>query len=314
MPRRLLCLHGHFYQPPRENPWIEAIEVQDSAEPFHDWNERIAAECYGPNAAARVKNASDRIVDIVNNYLHLSFNFGPTLLAWLEHHRPEVYGHVLEADARSLEGRGHGNALAQGYNHAILPLASARDRRTQIRWGLADFRRRFHREPEGFWLPETAADTATLAALAEEGVRFTVLSPYQATRVRAPGGPWLDATQARFDPTRPYRVKVGGGKELVVFFYDGHIARDLAFGDALTGPDRLLPRLERGFDPGRGHDEILTIAFDGETLGHHKKGGDEALAGALRSASRRSDLEIVNLGQALDRVPAEWEAEIAEGS
>jgi alpha-amylase/alpha-mannosidase (GH57 family) len=313
VPRRLLCLHGHFYQPPRENPWIEEIEVQDSAEPFHDWNARIAAECYGPNGAARLKSPEDRIVDIVDNYLHLSFNFGPTLLAWLERHRREIYAAVLDADAKSVEQRGHGNALAQGYNHAILPLASPRDRRTQIRWGLTDFRRRFRREPEGFWLPETAADTATLAALAQEGIRFTVLSPYQATRVRPPGGAWRDATGARFDPTLPYRVRVGA-RELVVFFYDGHIARDLAFGDALSSPEALLRRLEGGFDPGRAHDEILSIAFDGETLGHHKKGGDETLAAALRAASRRTDLEIVNLGQALDRIPAEWEAEIAEGS
>src|SRR5512144_2299144 len=164
--KRLLCLHGHFYQPPRENPWIDEIEVQDSAEPFHDWNERIAVECYGPNAAARLKGAEDRIHDIVDNYVHRSFNFGPTLLAWMERFRPEVYARVLDADARSVEVRGHGNALAQGYSHAILPLSTPRDRFTEIRWGLADFRRRFRRAPEGFWLPETAADSATLAALA----------------------------------------------------------------------------------------------------------------------------------------------------
>ena len=313
MPRRLLCLHGHFYQPPRENPWIEEIEVQDSAEPFHDWNQRITAECYGPNGAARVKSSADRILDIVNNYLHLSFNFGPTLLTWLERHRPEIYASILEADARSLEQRGHGNALAQGYNHAILPLAAPRDRRTQVRWGIADFRHRFRREPEGFWLPETAADQATLAAIAEEGIRFTVLSPYQATRVRPPGGAWVDATGARFDPTRPYRVRAGG-RELVVFFYDGHIARDLAFGDALGSVDGLVRRLEGGFDPGREHDEILTVAFDGETLGHHKKGGDETLAGALRDLARRGGLEVVGLAQALERIPVQWEAEIAERS
>jgi alpha-amylase/alpha-mannosidase (GH57 family) len=310
---RLLCLHGHFYQPPRENPWLEEIETQDSAEPFHDWNERIATECYGPNGAARLKGPADRIVDIVNNYVHLSFNFGPTLAAWLERYRPEIHAHVLEADAQSVEARGHGNALAQGFSHAILPLCSPRDRLTEIRWGIADFRHRFHRDPEGFWLPETAADTATLAALAAEGIRFTVLSPYQARRVRPPGGEWLDATGARFDPTRPYRVRAGDG-ELVVFFYDGHIARDLAFGDALSGPEKLLRRVEGGFDPGRGHPEILTIAFDGETLGHHRKGGDEAVAAAVRRLARRGDVEIVNLGQALDRIPAEWEAEISEGS
>jgi alpha-amylase/alpha-mannosidase (GH57 family) len=310
---RLLTLHGHFYQPPRENPWIEEIEVQDSAEPFHDWNERIAVECYGPNGAARLKGAEDRIQEIVNNYRHLSFNFGPTLLAWLERFRPDVYARVLEADAQSVEDRGHGNALAQGYSHAILPLASPRDRLTQIRWGLADFRRRFQREAEGFWLPETAADTPTLAALAGEGIRFTVLSPYQARRVRPPGGEWQDASDARFDPTRPYRVRAGE-REMVVFFYDGHIARDLAFGGALSSADALVRRLQGGFDPGRRHPEILTIAFDGETLGHHKKGGDEVLAAAVRRLSREGDPRIVNLGQALDLLPAEWEAEIAQGS
>jgi hypothetical protein len=241
-------------------------------------------------------------------------NFGPTLLAWLERWRPEIHARVVEADAQSLALRGHGNALAQGYSHAILPLCSPRDRLTQIRWGLADFRHRFQREPEGFWLPETAADGATLEALAAEGLRFTVLSPYQARRVRPPGGAWQDVSGARFDPTRPYRVRLGGGRELVVFFYDGHIARDLAFGDALGSAERLVRRLEGGFDPGRGHPEVLTIAFDGETLGHHKKGGDETLAAALRLLARRGDLEVVNLDQALQRVPAEWEAEIAEGS
>jgi alpha-amylase/alpha-mannosidase (GH57 family) len=313
MARRLLCLHGHFYQPPRENPWIEEVEVQDSAEPFHDWNERIAAECYAPNGAARIKNPADRIVDIVNSYLHLSFNFGPTLLAWLERRRPDVYALVLEADRASILRRGHGNALAQGYNHAILPLCSPRDRRTQIRWGIRDFRRRFQREPEGFWLPETAADSATLAALAEEGIRFTILSPYQARRVCPPGGEWIDASGARFDPTRPYRARLGS-REITLFFYDGHIARDLAFGGSLASPSALVERLQGGYDASRGHDELLLVAFDGETLGHHKKGGDEVLAEALRRVNASASPEVVNLAQALDRIPVEWEAEIVEGS
>jgi alpha-amylase/alpha-mannosidase (GH57 family) len=313
MTRRLLCLHGHFYQPPRENPWIEEIEIQDSADPFHDWNERIAAECYAPNGAARIKNAADRIVDIVDNYAHLSFNFGPTLLAWLERHRPDVYAHVIEADGRSAEQRGHGNAMAQGYNHAILPLCSPRDRLTQIRWGVEDFRHRFHRAPDGFWLPETAADSETLAALAGEGIRFTILSPYQARRVRAPGGDWVDASGARFDPTRPYKVRAGG-REIAVFFYDAHIARDIAFGGALSSPEALLDSLRAGWDPSRQHDEILTVAFDGETLGHHKKGGDEVLAAALRRIEASEGIEIVNPAQVLERHPPEWEAEIFEGS
>jgi alpha-amylase/alpha-mannosidase (GH57 family) len=313
MTRRLLCLHGHFYQPPRENPWIEEIEVQDSAGDFHDWNARIAVECYAPNGAARLKSAEDRIVDIVNNYDHLSFNFGPTLLAWLERHRPDVLARVLAADQASRDRTGHGNALAQGYSHTILPLDAPRDRLTQIRWGIADFEKRFGRRPEGFWLPETAADGATLADLAGEGIRFTVLSPWQARRVKEPQGDWQDAAGARFDPTRPYRVRVGD-REIVVFFYDGHIARDLAFGETLGSGEQLVARLEGGFDARRGHDEVLTVAFDGETLGHHRKGGDEGLAAALRQLGRGSGIEVVSLSEALAAVPAEWEAEIFDGS
>jgi alpha-amylase/alpha-mannosidase (GH57 family) len=314
MTRRLICLHGHFYQPPRENPWIEEIEVQDSAAPFHDWNARVSAECYGPNGAARLKSAHGRITDIVNNYRHVSFNFGPTLLSWMEEHAKEAYRTILEADAFSVSARGHGNAIAQAYNHAILPLCSPRDRRTQIRWGIADFRRRFRRAPEGLWLPETAADLATLRDLAGEGIRFTVLSPYQAMRVRPPHGAWIDAQGGRFDPTRPYRVRLGDGKEMVVFFFDGPIARAVAFEDGLRSADELVGRLLGGLDAGREHDEVLTVAVDGETFGHHKKGGDEVLAAALRKLSSRDDLQLVNLAQALELVPAEWEAEIVEGS
>ncbi len=315
MPRRLLCLHGHFYQPPRENPWIEEVEVQDSAAPFHDWNERITAECYGPNGAARLKGGDGgRIVDIVNNYLHLSFNFGPTLLAWMEREATEAYQAILAADAESVRERGHGNAIAQGYNHAILPLCTPRDLRLQVSWGLADFRHRFHREPEGFWLPECAADLATLSALADEGVRFTVLSPFQCAAVRAPGGaPWQDATGAHFDPSRPYRVALPGGRSIAVFFYDGPIARSLAFGEGLSSGEELVRRLESGFDAARPHDQVLTVAVDGETFGHHKKGGDEVLARALRRLPS-AGIQIVNLGQALELCPPTFEAKILERS
>lgn len=312
--KRAVCLHGHFYQPPRENPWIEEVEVQDSAAPFHDWNERIAAECYGPNGAARLKNGDGRICDIVNNYVHLSFNFGPTLLAWLERQQPEVYRNVLEADARSLRERGHGNAIAQGYNHAILPLCNERDLRTQIRWGLADFQHRFGRKAEGLWLPETAADLKTLQALHDEGVRFTVLSPYQCRRVREPGGEWQEASGARFDPTRPYLVRLPSGVTFPVFFYDGPIARAVAFGEGLGSGEDLLRRLEAGFSDAREHDEVLTVAVDGETFGHHRKGGDEVVAAAIRRLSQRAEVQLVNLAQALEMFPPRDEAEIFDGS
>ena len=314
MNRRYVCLHGHFYQPPRENPWLEEVEVQDSATPFHDWNARIAAECYGPNGAARLKDGAGRIRDIVNNYRHISFNFGPTLLAWMERSARESYERVIEADAYSVRARGHGNAIAQAYSHAILPLCNERDRRTQIRWGLADFRKRFGRNPEGMWLPEAAADTDTLRALLDEGIRFTVLSPYQCVRVRNETGPWQDARNAQFDPTLPYLVDVGGGRSIAVFFYDGPIARAVAFGEALSSGDDLVARLEQGFNDARAHDELLVVAVDGETFGHHKKGGDEVLASALRHLQGRKDLELVNLGQALELFPPRDEAQIAENS
>lgn len=312
--RRLLCLHGHFYQPPRENPWLNTVEVQDSAYPFHDWNARIAAECYEPNGAARIKTPEGRIRDIVNNYARISFNVGPTLLSWLERERPKAYERILEADRQSVQRSGHGNALAQGYSHSILPLCSPRDRRTQIRWGIADFRHRFQRDPEGFWLPELAVDLDTLRDLANEGIRFVILSPYQARRLRAPDGDWFDVQAGRFDPTRPYRISLGGNLSLAAFFYDGPIARALAFDGALKSPDALLSTLRLGFDGRRGHDEVLTIAIDGETFGHHKKGADEVLAQTLHNIDNSDELELVNLGQALDSLPLDWEADIIEGS
>ncbi|MGE5048351.1 MAG: DUF3536 domain-containing protein, partial [Deltaproteobacteria bacterium] len=225
-----------------------------------------------------------------------------------------IYRNVLDADARSLRERGHGNAIAQTYNHAILPLCNDRDLRTQIRWGLADFRHRFRRPSEGIWLPETAADLRTLEAIHAEGIRFTVLSPYQCRRIRAPGGPWEDASGARFDPAQPYFVRLPSGALFPVFFYDGPIARAVAFGEGLGSADDLLRRLEAGFSAVRAHDEVLTVAVDGETFGHHRKGGDEVLAAAIRKLSQRDDVQLVNLAQALELFPPTHEAEIYDGS
>lgn len=312
---RFLCIHGHFYQPPRENPWIEEIEVQDSAAPFHDWNERIAAECYGPNAAARILTPERRIVEVVNNYRSISFNFGPTLLSWMQRAAPAIYRSILEADRQSRSEReGHGNAIAQAYNHMILPLANLRDKVTQVRWGMADFLLRFGRRAEGMWLPETAVDTETLEVLASQGVRFTILSPYQAKAVRPAGHEtWHRVEGGHVNPTRPYRVQLPSGNTIVVFFYDGPIAKAIAFEDGLSSPEELIARLEAGYHTGRSHEELLSVAVDGETFGHHRKGGDEVLAAALAQVRARG-IELTNYGQYLERHPPTWEVQLIEPS
>ena len=176
---RSIVIHGHFYQPPRENPWLEEVEREVSAAPHHDWNARIEQECYRAVVAARVLAPNGRISRIVNTLEYISFNFGPTLLEWMEHAAPDTYARVLEADRKSVTRLGHGNAIAQPYHHAILPLSSRRDKVTEVRWGIADFKRRFGREPEGMWLPETALDDETLDVLAQEGMKFTIVAPGQ---------------------------------------------------------------------------------------------------------------------------------------
>jgi alpha-amylase/alpha-mannosidase (GH57 family) len=313
---RYVCIHGHFYQPPRENPWLEEVEVQDSAFPYHDWNRRIAAECYGPNAASRILDAGKRIVDIVENYEKISFNFGPTLLAWLERHEPAIYAAILGADRKSRDRfSGHGSALAQAYNHIILPLADARDKRTQVVWGLADFEHRFGRKPEGMWLPETAVDTGTLEILAAEGLRFTILSPFQAARTRPLGdGDWTDVSGGRIDPKRPYICRLPSGAELAVFFYDGPISRDVAFGRLLESGEGFCARIAGAFS-GRGEGpELVHIATDGETYGHHHRFGDMALAYALRTIERDQRTRLTVYGEFLERNPPENEVEIVENS
>ncbi len=318
---RFLCIHGHFYQPPRENPWLEAVEVQDSAYPYHDWNERITAECYAPNAASRILDGEGRIERIVNNYARISFNFGPTLLAWLEAKKPEVYRAILEADAASRERfSGHGSALAQGYHHVILPLANRRDKQTQIRWGLVDFRRRFGREAEGMWLPETAVDLETLELLAEAGLRFTILEPGQARRVRpleTEDGEWRDVTGGRIDTTVPYEVVLPSGRRLAVFFYDGGVSRAVAFEGLLNSGERFAERLmatvpEDPDDPDR--DRLIHVATDGETYGHHHRYGEMALSYTLHHIEANGLARLTNYGAYLAAHPPEMEVEIVENT
>ncbi len=312
--RRYLCIHGHFYQPPRENPWLETIEVQDSAYPFHDWNERITSECYEPNAFSRILDSDGYISQLTNNYSRISFNFGPTLLSWLERSSPSVYQALLDADKESCKRfDGHGSAVAQVYNHIIMPLANYRDKLTQIRWGIADFRSRFGRDPEGMWLAETAVDLETLSLLAEHGIRYTILSPYQAHRVKMrPSDAWEDVTGAKIDPTTPYMQSLPNGKKIALFFYDAPISQGIAFEGVLKRGEDFAQRLIGAFSANRPWPQIVHIATDGETYGHHHRFGDMALAYALQYIEDRSDVELTNYGQYLalhDRLP---EVEILE--
>jgi alpha-amylase/alpha-mannosidase (GH57 family) len=315
--KRYLCVHGHFYQPPRENPWLEDVEVQDSAHPFHNWNERITFESYAPNTASRVLDGEGRIVDILNNYRQISFNFGPTLLSWFERRTPEVHKAIVEADKLSVKDRsGHGNALAQVYNHIIMPLASRRDKITQVRWGLKDFERRFGRKAEGMWLAETAVDGETLEILADHGVAFTILSPSQARRIKplGKGGEWMDMDGGRIDPSRAYKWTSPNGKSISLFFYDAPISRAVAFEGLLNSGEIFANRLLQGFSPDRPHPQLVNIATDGESYGHHHRFGDMALAHALRKIKDEKLATLTNYGEYLALHPPAWEVEIIENS
>jgi (1->4)-alpha-D-glucan 1-alpha-D-glucosylmutase len=313
---RFVCIHGHFYQPPRENPSLEAIELQDSAYPYHDWNERITAECYGPNGTSRILDGDGRIVRIVNNYAGISFNFGPTLLQWMEDSAPEVYASILAADRESQERfSGHGSALAQSYNHTILPLSTSRDKSTQVLWGIRDFQHRFGRYPEGMWLPETAVDLESLDILAGCGIRFTLLAQYQASRVRRIGGRnWADVSGGKIDPTRPYMVRLPSGRKIAVFFYDGPISRAVAFEKLLERGEYLAGRLMSAFSDQRSWPQIVHIATDGETYGHHHRNGDMALAYALHHIESNNLARLTNYGEFLERFPPTHEVEIFENT
>jgi alpha-amylase/alpha-mannosidase (GH57 family) len=317
MTTRYVCIHGHFYQPPRENPWLDEVELQDSAYPYHDWNERITAECYAPNTAARVLDQDSHIGDIINNYSRMSFNIGPTLLSWMERHKPQVYAGILEADRLSRDRfSGHGSALAQVYNHMIMPLATRRDKITQTLWGIRDFELRFGRFPEGMWLSETAVDTETLEVLADLGIRFTVLAPRQARRIRAlaKGSRWHSVEGSRIDPTRAYQCQLPSGKNITLFFYDGPISQELAFSGLLNSGVSYADRLLSAFDEGRTHAQLVHVATDGESYGHHHRHGEMALAYCLHHIESTNAAQITNYGQFLELHPPDHAVEIFDNS
>ena len=320
MPKKdiYLTVHGHFYQPPRENPWLEAIETQDSAAPFHDWNARINMECYDPNSVSKIVDDKNQVIDLVNNYSYMSYNFGPTLMSWLETNAPLTYERIIKADAKSVgEHNGHGNAMAQVYNHMIMPLANLADKYTQVIWGIRDFEYRFGRKPEGIWLAETAVDDETLLVLANEGIKFTVLSPYQADKFRDMGSKdWIDVSWGNIDPARPYRyfIKSNPEKYVDLFFYDGAISRSVVFDELLRDGNKFARRLQDGVSNQRNFPQLVNIATDGESYGHHTKFGDMALAYLLRVKAMQDGFTVTNYAEFLEKFPPKCEVEIKQAS
>ncbi|MBN1153653.1 DUF3536 domain-containing protein [candidate division KSB1 bacterium] len=318
-----LIIHGHFYQPPRENPWIDAIELQESAKPFHDWNERITEESYRPNANSRILGQGNRIIDIVNNYQYISFNFGPTLLHWIRRNAPDVYSAIIEADKQSLiHFSGHGNAIAQAYNHMILPLANKRDKVTQILWGLEDFKYHFDREAESIWLPETAIDHETLETLIDMRIKYIILSPHQALRVRRLQGhsKWADVSLGTIDTNQAYRcfaMDENGRKShdryIDILFYHADLSRGVAFDHLLKNAGRFADSIQHVFDGSRQRDRLVTICTDGETFGHHEPFGDMALAYLLHKEAVSRDFKLTNFGEFLEKHPPHHEVELKPG-
>ena len=321
MSLKCITIHGHFYQPPRENPWTEAIDRQESAYPFHDWNERIDSECYTPNTYARILDSSKRIINIVNNFEKMSFNFGPTLLSWLEKFVPHTYDRILEADKKSLDlFDGHGSAIAQAYNHAIMPLCNEQDKITQVQWGLADFRYRFQREPESMWLPETAVNDDTLRVLIDHGLKYVILSPYQSSRVRKINtNDWTGAEHGDIDSTQPYRWFDRANPEpnsrfIDIFFYHPDLARSVGFEKLARNANHFADRINGAFKSnGTDKAQLVTIATDGETYGHHEKFAEKGLAYLLHIEAPRRGLQVTNYGKFLADHPPTWEVELKPG-
>lgn len=312
---KYICIHGHFYQPPRENAWLEDVEVQDSAFPFHDWNEKITAECYNPNASSRILDEDGYITDIVNNYTRISYNFGPTLLSWLEKKEPETYQAIIDADKKSRKRfSGHGSALAQTYNHLIMPLANRRDKETQVIWGIRDFQYRFGRDPEGMWLSETAVDLETLEILSEYNIKFTILAPRQAEAIKKlEESDWSDVSQGNIDTGRPYLYKLPNGKKISIFFYNGELSQAIAFNNLLSNGKNFAEKLLSGFSKSK-EPQLVHVATDGESYGHHHKHGEMALAFGINYIENNSDASITNYAEFLEKFPPEYEVKIKENS
>jgi alpha-amylase/alpha-mannosidase (GH57 family) len=314
---KYICIHGHFYQPPRENPWFEEVEFEESAYPYHDWNARITNESYAPNSVSRIMDPEWRIIGLVNNYSKISFNFGPTLLYWIARHEPNLYKEILNADKESQKNfSGHGSAIAQVYNHMIMPLANKRDKETQVKWGIKDFEKRFGRYPEGLWLPETAVDIETLESLAENKIKFTILAPHQAKSIRKLGEKeWINVSGGNIDPKRSYICNLPSKKSINLFFFDKTRASGVAFGNLLSSGEVFSNTLMEGFQGSdEGSNPIVHMASDGETYGHHHPHGDMALAYCLYLIETKNLAKITNYSEYLEKHPPEFEVEIQQNT
>ncbi|MBI4369093.1 MAG: DUF3536 domain-containing protein [Elusimicrobia bacterium] len=314
--KNFVCIHGHFYQPPRENPITGLIDPEESASPYHNWNERICAECYKANTQSKIVKANGSMAQIVNNYENISFDFGPTLLAWLAKNEPQTYEAIIHADRVSRqEHSGHGNAIAQAYHHAILPLSSSQDKLTEIIWGIKDFEYRFSRKPEGFWLPETAVDQETLIFLSDSGVQFTILAPHQAKCFRKKASTaWTELKSNDIDPTKAYEVKLSRGRSIAVFFFNSVLAHDVAFNGLLNDGATYANRIIESFGSRSARVKIAHLATDGESYGHHHKFGDMALAGAIMHLKRMPGVKLANYGEFLQEHPPQDEVQIHENT
>ena len=323
-----LVLHGHFYQPPRENPWTQVIPSQESAKPYHDWNDRIMAECYKPNTRSRALDEQGRILDLLNNFAFLNFNIGPTLMSWMEKYYPDAYQRILEADKKSRErNQGHGNAIAQVYNHVIMPLANRRDQLTQIIWGKREFAYRFKREAEAIWLAETAINQETVQCLIEQGMKYVILSPTQAQRIRKIGETeWKDVISNGIDTTQPYRLflreeqetpgsqeKPAASKYLDVFFYDGGLSTAISFQHLLRDANTFAHKLYESASKSSAPQALVHVATDGEIYGHHEAYGDMCLSAAFTSRFPALQIEVTNYGRYLELYPPVMEVELKPG-
>ena len=312
-----ICIHGHFYQPPRENPWTGEIEEQQGAKPYHDWNEKIYHECYLPNTEAEIIKDDGEIAAHINNYELINFNFGPTLLAWIKNKHPETYKKIIDADKLSLkQHNGHGNAIAMCYSHMIMPLANFNDKHTQIKWGLADFKYHFGRDSEGIWLPETACNTETIEALINEGVKYIILDTSQAAFARKPcDDKWVDVNDGTINSKQPYKCfsKINKIKFINIFFYDGPVSKSVAFDDVLTSSQKLLDKIFIAEDKTVKDDQLISVATDGETFGHHKRHAERTLAFFLKTLAPQNNLKNVNFGEYLELHPPVYEVMLKEG-